>query len=109
MAGLIGSWRIVEIVDWERDYIDLVGPAYLELDRNQRGSFSFAVVEGYLDAKAPDGESQADLCRVTGSPAWMVWSVFRATNDRRQARRDGAGHGRLHRQDDSPTSAASRA
>jgi hypothetical protein len=61
MDRLIGRWRIVEMDDWDRDALDLVGPAYIELTRDRRGSFGFSVVEGSLDAKTVDGAQPPKL------------------------------------------------
>jgi hypothetical protein len=36
---LIGRWRIVEADLWDRDYLDLVEPAHLEIGRNGWASF----------------------------------------------------------------------
>ena len=34
---LIGRWRIVESDLWDRDYLDLVEPAYMTFAKNGRG------------------------------------------------------------------------
>jgi hypothetical protein len=54
MAQLIGNWRIVEMDLWDRDAIDLVGPAYIELKVDGTGRFRFIAVEGYMDVKHAD-------------------------------------------------------
>ena len=41
---LIGRWRIVEADLWDRDYLDLVEPAYLKIDKDGHGEFAFGVV-----------------------------------------------------------------
>ena len=41
---LIGRWRIVEADLWDRDYLDLVEPAYMTFAKNGRGEFAFGVV-----------------------------------------------------------------
>jgi hypothetical protein len=43
MAQLIGNWRIVEMDLWDRDAIDLVGPAYIELKVDGTGRFLWGV------------------------------------------------------------------
>ena len=45
----LGKWRIVEMEQWDRDYIDLVVPGYIKFERDGTGSFQFGVVEGGLD------------------------------------------------------------
>jgi hypothetical protein len=36
---------------WDPEALDLVGPAYIELTRDLRGSFGFVCVEANLDAR----------------------------------------------------------
>ena len=48
---MAGSWRIVEMDLWDRDAIDLVGPAVIELNADGTGRFHFIAVEGYLDCR----------------------------------------------------------
>jgi hypothetical protein len=54
MARLIGKWRIVEMDLWDRDAIDLVGPAYIEFKTDGTGSFHFIAVDGYMDVEHAD-------------------------------------------------------
>lgn len=49
--GLRGRWRIVEMELWDEDSIDLVGPAFIELRDDCRGSFRFIAVEGWMDVR----------------------------------------------------------
>ncbi len=46
---LIGRWRIVAADLWDRDYLDLVEPAYIAFDRNGRGEFAFGAVNATMD------------------------------------------------------------
>jgi len=46
---LIGRWRIVEADLWDRDYLDLVQPACLEIGAKGRGAFAFGAVEATID------------------------------------------------------------
>ena len=46
---LIGRWRIVEADLWDRDYLDLVEPAYIVFSNNGRGEFAFGAVNGSMD------------------------------------------------------------
>ena len=43
---VIGRWRIVEADLWDRDYLDLVEPAYITFDEDGRGEFAFEAVNG---------------------------------------------------------------
>jgi hypothetical protein len=36
---------------WDRDAIDLVGPTFIEITANDRGSFRFIAAEGFIDAR----------------------------------------------------------
>lgn len=46
---LIGRWRIVAADLWDRDYLDLVEPAYLEVGKDGRGEFAFGVVSATME------------------------------------------------------------
>lgn len=48
---MAGRWRIVEMDLWDRDAIDLVGPAFIKLTADGRGSLRFVAVEGVIDAR----------------------------------------------------------
>src|SRR5215210_8053046 len=48
---LIGRWRIVEADQWDRDYLDLVEPAYITIGKDGTGEFSFGVVNATLDVE----------------------------------------------------------
>ncbi len=43
---LIGKWRTVEADIWDRDYLDLVEPAYIAFKDSGRGEFSFGCING---------------------------------------------------------------
>jgi hypothetical protein len=49
--SLIGRWRIVELDLWDREAIDLLGPAFIEFHPDRTGRFRFIAVEGYLDCR----------------------------------------------------------
>jgi hypothetical protein len=42
---LVGQWRIVEADLWDRDYLDLAGPAYFRVGRDGWAEFAFGAVE----------------------------------------------------------------
>jgi hypothetical protein len=48
---MVGRWRIVEMDLWDRDAIDLVGPAFIDFGADGTGRFRFIAVEGYLDCR----------------------------------------------------------
>ena len=46
---LVGRWRIVEADLWDRDFLDLVGPAMLTIRANGTGEIAFGAVQASLD------------------------------------------------------------
>lgn len=52
---LIGRWRITEMDEWDRETLDLMGPAFIEFREDGTGPFAFIAVEGWMDCRpAPD-------------------------------------------------------
>ena len=45
----VGKWRIVEMEQWDQDFIDLVVPGHITLKEAGQGSFQFGAVEGKID------------------------------------------------------------
>ncbi len=41
---LIGRWRIVEADIWDRDYLDLCGPATIRIADRGRGEIAFGAL-----------------------------------------------------------------
>lgn len=48
-APFIGRWRIVEMEQWDREFIDLEGPGHITFAEGGNGSFHFGAVQGQLD------------------------------------------------------------
>jgi hypothetical protein len=46
--SLPGRWRIVEMPDYEDDYPDMMGPAYILFAANGSGEFAFGCVTGQI-------------------------------------------------------------
>jgi hypothetical protein len=46
---LLGRWRIVEADLWERDFLDLIGPAYILFETDGHGEFAFGAVQGGME------------------------------------------------------------
>lgn len=46
---LVGNWRIVEADTWDRDYLDLVGPAKMTIGHEGRGEIAFGALHVSLD------------------------------------------------------------
>ena len=47
----MGNWRIFEMEQWDRDYIDLVVPGFIFVGEDGVGSFQFGVVEAEIDCR----------------------------------------------------------
>ena len=46
---MIGKWRITGMELWEADFIDLLGPGYIQFTADGGGEFVFGAVQGGLD------------------------------------------------------------
>ena len=46
---LIGRWRIVEADIWDRDYLDLCGPATIAITADGYGEIAFGALQASLD------------------------------------------------------------
>jgi hypothetical protein len=46
---IVGRWRIVEADIWDRDYLDLCGPASLMIRANGDGEIAFGAMQASLD------------------------------------------------------------
>jgi hypothetical protein len=46
---LIGRWRIVEADIWDRDYLDLCGPAMITITGHGHGEIAFGALQAGLD------------------------------------------------------------
>ena len=49
-----GRWRIVEMELWDREAIDLLGPAFIEIGPDGQGRFRFIAVVGWMDIRDPN-------------------------------------------------------
>ena len=46
---LFGKWRITSMELWDAEFIDLLGPGYIQFDTDGRGEVAFGAVQGGLD------------------------------------------------------------
>ena len=46
---LIGRWRIVEADPWDRDHLDLCGPASITIGADNHGEIAFGAMQAGLD------------------------------------------------------------
>ena len=102
----LGRWRIVEMEQWDRDFIDLEGPGFITFSKGGNGEFHFGAVHGQLDCRVEnfaDGqhiefswEGNDEMDPVIG----RGWAVLK----------NGELHGRLyfHHGDDSSFRAVGR-
>ena len=52
---IVGRWRIVEADLWDRDYLDLCGPATLVVQASGHGEIAFGAMQASLDIEyGPD-------------------------------------------------------
>lgn len=57
----LGSWRIVEMECWDREYIDLVVPGHITFAKDNLGSFQFGTVQGWLDCRRDSSGGESAL------------------------------------------------
>ena len=43
-----GKWRIVEMDLWDREYLDMIDPAHITFQKQDRGEFSFGCVQASM-------------------------------------------------------------
>jgi hypothetical protein len=60
-AHFSGAWRILQMELWDRDFLDLEGPAQISFDADRLGSFRFGAVQGWIDYRVSD---ERDIHRV---------------------------------------------
>jgi hypothetical protein len=51
----LGTWRIIEMEQWDQDYIDLVVPGYIAFREDNLGEFQFGTVHGGIDYRIERG------------------------------------------------------
>ncbi len=49
MRDVFGRWRIIEMEQWDQEYVDELGPGFLKLERAGTGSLQFGVVQAGVD------------------------------------------------------------
>jgi hypothetical protein len=55
----VGTWRITEMEQWDKDYIDEEVEAYIRFDKEEMGEFQFGCVRGVLDWEIVTGQGNA--------------------------------------------------
>lgn len=51
---LVGKWRITEMEQWDKDYIDLVAPGLITIERDGGGSLKFGAIHADIDCRVED-------------------------------------------------------
>jgi len=57
----MGTWRIIEMEQWDQDYIDLVVPGYIAFREDNQGEFQFGTVHGEIDYRIEPYQETARL------------------------------------------------
>ena len=57
----LGTWRIIEMEQWDKAYIDLVMPGYIAFREDHLGEFQFGAVHGDLDYRIEPYQETARL------------------------------------------------
>jgi len=47
----VGKWRIQEMDAWDKDFIDMIVPGHLIIEKDGTGFFQFGTVEGEIDCR----------------------------------------------------------
>jgi hypothetical protein len=47
----LGRWRILEMEQWDKDFIDLIGEGHITFQKKNRGELHFGAVECDLDCR----------------------------------------------------------
>jgi hypothetical protein len=45
----LGKWRITEMEEWDKDFIDAEEEGYIEFGKGGQGDFQFGYVHGFID------------------------------------------------------------
>jgi len=51
---VIGTWRLVEMEQWDKEFIDLVEPGFISFEKRGRGEMRFGAVNLELDWETDD-------------------------------------------------------
>ncbi len=64
LSLILGRWRIIETDLWDKDYLDMVGPAHITFQANGTGEFAFGCVNATL------------RCHYSNDGASFSWAGF---------------------------------
>jgi len=57
-SQFIGDWRIMEMEEWDREYLDEEVPAYIRFEKKGMGEFQFGLVKAGIDYRAVTREGR---------------------------------------------------
>lgn len=59
----IGKWRILEMEQWDKEYIDMMVPGHLTIQKDGKGLIQFGVVEAEIDCRVEsiNGKERLDF------------------------------------------------
>ncbi|HQL91391.1 MAG TPA: hypothetical protein PLQ15_12410 [Syntrophales bacterium] len=58
LKPFVGKWRIVEMEEWDREYIDMEGPGHFTFRKDGTGHFHFGLVRGEMDCRAENASGR---------------------------------------------------
>ena len=91
-----GRWRIISMDEWDVDYMEEEGPAFIEFGADQMGEFQFGLTSGNIDYRITERGEQpgvewtcgmAESC-CSGRRFQMGDAAVRFGEDRETARGD---------------------
>ena len=56
-----GTWRILEMEVWDKDYLDLEVPAYISFGADHMGEFQFGTVHGWIDYRTLERDGRPGI------------------------------------------------
>jgi hypothetical protein len=57
----LGKWRITEMEQWDKDFIDAEEEGYIEFGKGGQGDFQFGYVHGSMDYEVETGDGKQRL------------------------------------------------
>lgn len=57
----VGKWRIIEMDQWDQEFVDLVVTGHVTIGKDGRGSFQFGAVEGQMDCHIQKNNAEEQI------------------------------------------------
>ena len=80
-SPIVGTWRIVDMEEWDREDFELEGPALMIFKADGTGQFNLIAVQGWMDARFVTREGREavefswegnDECDPASGRGWAV-------------------------------------